>query len=92
MYQQLAVADCNMNLDIRWPPCRLKEYKIALQWLMWMLEKHPDNIYLLSTAGYVQLNIGHTDAAAQSFQVQPALEWHKLSKPKAIEVIGAPVP
>jgi hypothetical protein len=51
--------------------CRLKDYSVALTWLSWLRLRHgnDDNLSLLSTTGRLQLIMGHTQAAAASFQV-----------------------
>ena len=53
--------------------CRMKDYSVALQLLLWMLGKYPEDVHLLSTAGFLQLNIGHTDEAAHTFEVSAGL-------------------
>ena len=40
-----------------------------MQWLVWLQKQRPDDIDLLSQAGYVQLIIGHIPAAETTFQV-----------------------
>ena len=51
---------------------------MALQWLAFLRQRHPNSLDLLSTVGCLQLVIGHTAAAAATFQV-PAKD---LSNPK----------
>ena len=53
---------------LRFKVCRLREYRTALQWLAWLRERQPDSLDLLSTVGRTQLVIGHTQAAAETFQ------------------------
>lgn len=59
---------------------RVKDFKAALHWILWLLERHPQDIHLLSTAGCVQLDIGHTQAALTTFQVaSPGLSLPQAS-------------
>lgn len=47
---------------------RMKDYHVALTWLAWLGQRHEDNLSLLCTRGRLQLLIGHTQAAAATFQ------------------------
>ena len=50
---------------------------MALQWLAFLRQRHPDSLDLLSTVGCLQLVIGHTGAAATTFQV-PTIDLSRL--------------
>ena len=47
--------------------CRAADWKAALSWLRWLLEKFGPDPLLLSRIGYVQLALGHLPAAEATF-------------------------
>ena len=47
--------------------CRAADWKAALSWLRWLLDKLGPDPLLLSRIGYVQLAMGHIPAAEVTF-------------------------
>ena len=48
--------------------CRRKEYKVALQWLSWLLKERGDDAAVWSVVGYIQLMLGDITAADRTLQ------------------------
>lgn len=56
-------------LQFRLPHCRLGEMQTALHWLSWLRLRHPENLQLFLTLGYVQLSLGQSAYAASTLKV-----------------------